>query len=81
MMTEKFWNMVFTINKIFLPFSGKFSQKKKNYLLGVQTNLNKLNLMMMFNFYVFDRKYFFRANLVHNYQIKMKLGDGDVLFF
>ena len=68
MVTETFWNVVFTISKIFLPFLGKFSQNYQNCLLkikfGIPTNLNILNSMVILTFSVLGQEYLFWANLV-----------------
>ena len=51
--------MLFTL--FVLEFFGKFGPKNQNYQLklkfGTYTNLNMQNLMVMFTFFVFGRKY------------------------
>ena len=62
--------LIFSINKIFCIFFWRIWPKKQNCLfkikLGIYTNLNMLNLMVMFTFSVLDWKYPFWANLVEN---------------
>ena len=64
-----------------IPFSEKFGLKNENRQfkvkldtqtnlnLDTQTNLNMQNSLMMFTFFVFDRKYPFWANLVQKMKI------------
>ena len=56
-----------------IPFLGKFGPKSQNshfkLKFGTYTNSNIQNLMVMFNFFVFDWKYPFWANLVQKVKI------------
>ena len=64
---------------LFSSFFGKFGPKNQNYQLklkfGTYTNLNMQNLMAMFTFFVFGRKYLFRTigPKNQNCQLKVKL--------
>ena len=56
-----------------IPFFGKFCPKHQNchfkLKFGTYTNWNMQNPMVMFSFFVFDRKYPFLANLVQKVKI------------
>ena len=56
-----------------IPCLGKFGPKYQNYQFklkfGTYTNSNMQNSMVMFIFFVFDRKYPFWANLVQKVKI------------
>ena len=56
-----------------IPFLGKFAPKNHSchfkLKFGTYTNSNMQNSMVMFIFFVFDRKYPFWANLVQNIKI------------
>ena len=54
-----------------IPFLGKFCQKIKIVSLNwkLDTNLNVQNSMVVFTFFVLDRKRFFCANLVQKIKI------------
>ena len=56
-----------------IPFLGKLCPKHQNshfkLKFGTYTNSNMQNSMVMFNFFVFDRKYRFWVNLVQKVKI------------
>ena len=56
-----------------IPFLGKFGQKNQNchfkLKIGTYNNSNMQNSMVLFIFFVFDRKYPFGANLVKKVKI------------
>ena len=56
-----------------MVFLGKFDPKYQNcqfkVKLGTKTNSNMQNLVMLFTFFVFDRKCPFWVNLVKNVKI------------
>ena len=79
------WNLILSLIQIFrikwclfcfrpdITCLGQFRLKNQNCQLAVKldtwTNSNMLNSMMLFTFFVFDRKYPFLANLVQKVKI------------
>ena len=56
-----------------IPFLGKFGPNNQNcqfkLKFGTKTNSNKQNLMVLFTFSIFNKKYPFGANLVEKIKI------------
>ena len=59
MITEKLWNVLFTITKIFPTSLVKFNQNYQNCQIkfGIQANLDLKNLMVAPTFSILNQKY------------------------
>ena len=59
--------------RVEIPFLNKFGIKNQNFQfkmkLDTDTNSNMQNSMVVFNFFIFDRKYLFWANLVQETKV------------